>query len=208
MRIIDISQMLEDPMAYYPSLRKFELKWARHYRFGDSMSLSEIHMASHVGTHVDSPYHFIQDGKKINEIDLSVFYGTARVIEVPINKQKIDVEFLKGYDRLPERVLFKTKNSGFYKEKKFMEDYIYIDGEAAGYLAEHSVRLVGIDYVSVDKYKASGKEAHRILLLKDIVLLEGIDLNEVCEGEYKLVCFPLKVKNGEGAPCRAVLIED
>jgi arylformamidase len=207
MKIIDISQALEEPMAYYPSLKKFEFKWARHYSKGDSTSVSEISMASHVGTHLDSPYHFIENGKILSEMDLSIFYGKVKVIEVPEDKDRITADFLKTLGQLPERILFKTKNSKMYDIKEFREDYVYIDVDAAAYIAQFPVKLVGIDYVSVDVYKKS-KEAHITLLSRGIALLEGIVLNEVNAGVYKLACFPLKVKGAEGAPCRAVLIEE
>ncbi|MDK2824731.1 MAG: arylformamidase [Clostridia bacterium] len=207
MKIIDISQTLEEPMVYYPSVKKFEFKWARHYSKGDISSLSEISMGSHVGTHLDSPYHFIENGKNLNEMDLDIFYGKARVIEVPEEQDKITAEFLKTIGDLDERILFKTKNSRMYELKVFKEDYVYIDREAAAYIAQFPVKLVGIDYVSVDMYKKS-KEAHMILLSRGIALLENIVLNEVNDGLYKLVCFPIKVKDAEAALCRAVLIEE
>ncbi len=208
MRIIDISQTLEDMMVYYPSLTKFELKWKRSYKSGDNGSLSEITMASHIGTHVDSSYHFIKNGRKLDEIDLEVFYGPVRVIEIPKDMNKVEAECLKEYGELSERILFKTKNSELLKQKNFVKDYVYIDKKAAEYIAERNVRLVGIDYFSVDKYKSPDKETHKILLSKNIVLLEGINLNGISEGNYQLICFPLKIKGAEGAPCRAVLIEN
>lgn len=87
MRIIDISQPLEDSMVYYPSLTSFKLNWLKYYSRGDNRSISEFCMASHIGAHIDSPYHYILSGKKLDELDLELFYGKARVIEVE-NEQK------------------------------------------------------------------------------------------------------------------------
>ena len=207
MKVIDISQTLEDTMICYPSLKRFELNWLRNYDKGDRVNLSQISLASHVGTHVDAPYHYIKEGKKLKDIDLEIFYGPVKVVEVPRDKRQIDIEFLKKIGEIPDRILFKTRNSELYGLNEFTEEYVYIEREAANYLAESSVCLIGIDYFSVDKYKSPGKEAHLALLSKDIVLLEGIILREVEEGSYLLACFPLKVKEGEAAPCRAVLIE-
>ena len=207
MRIIDISQPLEDSMVYYPSLTSFKLNWLKYYSRGDNRSISEFCMASHIGAHIDSPYHYILSGKKLDELDLELFYGKARVIEVE-NEQKITAELLKKVGDLPERILFKTRNSQLYDKKSFTPDYVYIDSEAAKYISQFPVKLIGIDYLSIDKYQDTSKDAHKILLSKGIVLLEGIILTEVDEGDYQIVCFPIKIKGVEAAPCRAVLIDD
>jgi len=207
MRIIDISQPIEDSMVYYSSLTSFKFNWLKHYSRGDNRSISEFCMASHIGAHIDSPYHYIPNGKKLDELDLEVFYGKARIIEVE-NEQKITAEFLKKVGDLPERILFKTRNSQLYNKKSFTPDYVYIDSEAAKYISQFPVKLIGIDYLSIDKYQDTSKDAHKILLSKGIVLLEGIILTEVDEGNYQIACFPIKIKGVEAAPCRAVLIDD
>lgn len=122
--------------------------------------------------------------------------------------KKITAELLKKVGDLPERILFKTRNSQLYDKKSFTPDYVYIDSEAAKYISQFPVKLIGIDYLSIDKYQDTSKDAHKILLSKGIVLLEGIILTEVDEGDYQIVCFPIKIKGVEAAPCRAVLIDD
>lgn len=207
MKIIDISQMLDEPMALYPSLIKFNRRWLRHYSMGDNVSVSAITMACHCGSHIDAPYHYYQVGKRINEIDLELFYGSAMVIEIPDDADRINIDLVEKYDNLEKRVLFKTSNSKIrYKEKQFREDYVYVTDEVAQYLVEKGVRLVGIDYVSIDGKKEITKPVHKILLENNVLILEGLDLINVVEGKYLLVCFPIKIKDAEGSPCRAVLI--
>lgn len=206
-KLIDISQTLNDSMVHYPGLKKFELSWRRDYRNGD-MSLSEFSMANHVGTHIDSPYHFIVDGKKIRDLNLNRFYGLAQVIEIPPEQDSITVNLLKKYNLYSERILFKTVNSKHYLENDFKEDYVYISAKAAQYLAEQPIKLVGFDCFSIDKYKSETKVSHKILLSNNIIILEGINLNGVKQGDYQLICFPLKMDESEAAPCRAILVDN
>ena len=114
---------------------------------------------------------------------------------------------LKKVGDLPERILLRQGILNCNK-KSFTPDYVYIDSEAAKYISQFPVKLIGIDYLSIDKYQDTSKDAHKILLSKGIVLLEGIILTEVDEGDYQIVCFPIKIKGVEAAPCRAVLIDD
>ncbi len=209
MRIIDISQTVEIPMSAYPSLPKFERKWLRHYDNGNDMCASTINMASHTGTHMDSPYHYCEKGRKILEIELERYYGICQVIEVPTDKKSIDIEFLKGLEISEQRILFKTTNSEFrYKDKKFHLDFVYLEGDAARYLIEKGVNLIGIDYCSIDPSSSKDKPAHHAILDNDGSILEGIDLDGVQPGKYILSCLPIKIEGSEGSPCRAVLIEE
>lgn len=209
MRIIDISQAVEIPMAAYPSLPKFERKWIRHYDNGHDMCASVINMASHTGAHMDSPYHYCEKGRKILEIEIERYYGICQVVEVPEENKSIDIEFLKKIKITEKRVLFKTTNSKFrYKSKEFQDDFVYLEGDAAKYLIENKVNLIGIDYCSIDPKGSNEKPAHHAILDNDGSILEGIDLDGVEEGKYILSCLPIKIEGSEGAPCRAVLIKE
>ena len=87
------------------------------------------------------------------------------------------------------------------------KEYIYISEDAAEYLAEIGVKLVGIDYLSVEQYGAARPAAHIILLKAGVVLVEGLNLSEVQPGHYDLICLPLLIRGGDGSPCRAVLVD-
>lgn len=209
MKLIDISQTVGTPMSAYPSLPKFERKWMRHYDNGNNMCVSSINMALHTGTHMDSPYHYCETGRKILDIELERYYGVCEVIELPEDKKSVDLEFVKSIASFELRSLFKTTNSKFrYKDKTYHEDFVYVEGDAAKYLIDKGVKLIGIDYCSIDGPKSKGKEAHHAILDNDGSILEGIDLDGVNPGKYILSCLPIKFDGAEGSPCRAILIEE
>ena len=106
------------------------------------------------------------------------------------------------------RLLLHTDNSALWdKSQEFVRDFVYLDGDAARWLVERGLRLVGNDYLSVEKFGAERPVTHLTLLGAGVVILEGLDLREVAQGAYTLVCLPLKITGGDGAPARVVLIE-
>jgi arylformamidase len=137
---------------------------------------------------------------------LTATMGPARVIEITDPRQVTAGE-LRGHSlRAGERVLFRTSNSArCWQAGRFVEDFVYISEQAAGYLAETRVRTVGIDYLSVGGYHADGAKIHRILLTAGIWIIEGLDLSAVRAGRYELICLPVKLHGSDGAPARAVL---
>lgn len=207
MKIINISQNIASEMVCYPGLSNFNSTWARTYE-KDMIRLSEISMATHVGTHIEAPYHLLEDGSKLDESDLGVFYGKAEVIDLSFVEQKITKETVTKYiNAKADKILLKTKNSSLFNHDSFRRDYVYIDGDAARLLVKRNIHLIGFDYASVDKYKDKHKKTHKILFSNNIVILENINLNGVSPGQYILACFPLHIEAIEASPCRAVLIK-
>jgi arylformamidase len=167
-------------------------------------------MGAHSGTHVDAPVHFIAGGNTVESLPLSVLMGLAEVIEVSPDVLVIDEDLIQKNCRSNlERVLFKTRNSEFWgsPENGFRVDYTYIDPAAAQRLVSLGVKLVGIDYLSIERYQSSTFATHEILLSHGVVVLEGLDLRNVSGGRYELICLPLKIAggSGDGAPARAIL---
>ena len=172
---------------------------------GDSWNLSELKFGSHCGTHIDAPYHFNENGITVDQIPLDALIGMVTVFDIK-NKEKIDVEDLKPLEiENCERVIFKTINSTYWKRAKFTKDFVYITKGAATYLAENNVKLIGIDYLSIDQFDNMHADAHHILLKKGVIIIEGLDLNKVKPGNYELIALPLKIKDGDGSPARVVL---
>ena len=203
---IDVSVALRNGMVHWPGDPPFEIERVHDMSEGDSNNLSRIHMGAHSGTHIDAPLHFIASGKGIDEMPLEVTVGRARVIEISDTVSIKPRELRHHRIQRGERILFKTSNSPrLWKTNSFVEDFVFISKEAARFLAERGVMLVGIDYLSVGGYKRNGSEVHRMLLEAGIWLIEGLDLSRVAPGKYELICLPLKILNGEGAPARAVL---
>jgi kynurenine formamidase len=207
-RWIDISYPIEPGMAVYPGNPDFIVNRVRDIEKGDSVNISQIVMGSHTGTHIDAPRHFIEDGMCVSDIPLDWLNGSAMVIDAT-GFNSISVDFLKQYE-IDEgmRLLFKTDNSNTENAGKILNDYCTLDYEAAEYLVEKQVRLVGIDYLSVERPKElriKGKSVHVTLLEKNIIILEGLSLGAVSEGEYELHCLPLRFENGDGCPVRCSL---
>jgi arylformamidase len=210
MQIYDVSVPLSSSTPTYPSDPVIEIKQWRTLAGGDSSNVSLINFGLHSGTHVDAPAHFIKDGARVESLPLESLIGEAQVVEVGDNARAIDESFvvdncLSG----SQRILFKTRNSAFWNntENGFREDYTYIEPAAANRLANAGIKLVGIDYLSVERFKSDDFATHLALLSRGVVIVEGLDLRAVPAGFYDLICLPLKIAegSGDGAPARVVL---
>lgn len=203
--IIDISIPLSSNTVVYPGDPQIKVEVFKEWSVTTS-KLSEITMGTHSGTHIDSPSHCLESGKRIEDLPLDIFVGPARVLDFSSLAEKITKEDLVNKNvKIGERILAKTRNSkeGF---ETWRDNFVYLDGEAADYLAFVGIKLFGIDYLSVKQKGSKDNRAHTSLLSKDIPILETIDLSKVEEGEYFLVCAPLKISGVEGAPTRAILL--
>jgi len=210
MAIYDVSVPITPVTPVYPGDPGIEIQqWSALAR-GDSSNVSFLHLGAHTATHVDAPAHFIEGGNKISSLSLEVLIGPARVIEVPVAMMEIDVAFLGELDLdSVTRILFKTRNSAFWSESGavFHRDFTYLTADAAEALVEKGVRLVGIDYLSIEKFKSGTHPTHLSLLSRGVVILEGLNLQNVPAGDYELICLPLLIAagTGDGAPARTVL---
>lgn len=175
---------------------------------GDPVTMSKLEIISHTGTHVDTPLHFIPGGSTITDMPLDATVGPARVIEIKDQKM-VTVEELEPYDiKEGERILLKTRNSPVtYESATFVEDYVYISIDAARYLADRNIRMVGLDNITIGYFKdeESIVATHRALLEKGIYILEAVALDGVEPGEYELIFLPLKLLKGDACPGRAIL---
>ena len=206
-RYHDISVPIHAGMAVYEGDPPVELALFSSIERGDPANVSRLSMGAHTGSHVDAPLHFLSDGRAANEIPLDVLLGPALVMEFTgterISRDDLAAAHLGG----EERILFRTSNSGLWRKDRFQKEYIYISEDAAEYLVEIGIKLVGIDYLSVERYGATRPATHLTLLGAGVVLLEGLDLSEVQAGRYDLICLPLLIRGGDGSPCRAILVE-
>ena len=203
---IDISVPLRDGMVHWPGDHPISIKHVQDMEQGDTANLTMIAMGAHSGTHIDAPLHFIQQGEGVDEMPLDATVGRARVIEIRDPESIKPDELLRHHIRRGERILFKTRNSSSaWQTNVFVEDFVFISDEAASFLVERGVRIVGVDYLSVGSFKRGGSHVHKILLGAGIWIIEGLDLSQVSHGNYELICLPLKLKQGDGAPARAIL---
>jgi arylformamidase len=204
MEIYDISMPLQAGMAKYPSLRDFEHRFEKTFLGGDGVNLSCIRMQNHLGTHVDAPLHYIEDGRDISLMAAEIFVGDAYVVESPTNE--IHASLISMAPPHYTRLLFKTPHSRSKEDNCGKEIFSFFGDEAARALVQRHPHLVGIDSFSVDCLGRKDKFVHKTLLGEGIALLEGINLSDVSAGAFWISCPPLKVVGAEGAPCRAILI--
>ena len=205
MRIYDVTVPLSSEVPAFPGDPPFEIQHLHRIGQGSAYALSRIAMGSHSGTHVDAPAHFIRGGATVDELPLEILLGKARVVELRVSAriEREDLEALDLSDDL--RVLLKTRMSGQLRQPAFQEDHTYLTPDAAVYLAQIGIKLVGIDYLSIEKFGSEDYASHRALLTAGVVIVEGLDLSEVEAGEYEMACLPLRVVGAEGAPARVVL---
>lgn len=205
---IDVSLPLRNAMLHWPTDAPPRIERIQDVDRGDRVTLTELTIISHTGTHIDAPLHFIRHGGTIDQMPLDTTVGPARVIEIKDGESIKPGELSAHRIRRGERLLFKTSNSSrVYRMDDFVEDYVFLTIEAARFLAERGVRMVGLDCLSVGTVKDRDNlhETHRTLLRSGIYILEGLDLSRVEPGRYELVCLPLRLARGDGAPARAIL---
>ena len=204
-KIIDISVPLSTGLARCPDDPPFELIATASMSQGAAYNASRVAMSSHYGTHVDAPRHFLPDGATVDALPLDLLIGKARVVDLQVAEriQRADLEALDLRDDI--RVLIRTRMSGQMRSGALREDGVYLAADAARYVVQAGIKLVGLDYLSVDRISAGEYPAHRELLAAGVVVLEGLDLTDVAPGEYELICLPLRLCGADGAPARVVL---
>ena len=203
---IDVSVTLHTGMVSWPGDPPVSIVPFKEIARGGSSNVSKLSMGAHTGTHMDAPRHFFTTARGLDTMPLAATIGPARVIEIR-DRESIKVEELHCHRiRRGERILFKTYGSAArWRRPDFDRDYVYVTAEAARFLAERGVRIVGVDYLSVGGYKKDGAETHRALLGAGIWIIEGLNLSAIKPGRYDLVCLPLRILASDGAPARAAL---
>jgi len=208
--IYDISLTISNDLPVWPGDTPIALVRNKDMQHGELYTLSQITTTVHVGSHLDAPMHFVRDGHGVDQIDLNKLIGPCFVIDLP-NVDSIDAQSLE-WANLPAqttRLLCRTRNSEYWArgDTKFHTDFVAIDPSAAEWIVQRGIQLVGVDYLSVGAYEG-GIPTHEILLSNGVVPVEGLDLSRIEPDEYQLICLPLKLKDCDGAPVRAVLMRD
>lgn len=208
MKIYDITIPITQDMPVWPGDSGVKITQVSSIEEGDNSNVSHLSLGSHTGTHVDAPLHFVPGGLTLDQVPLERFIGDVQVLEI----MDVDLITAETFGRLnirikSSRILIKTRNSLIWEkgDKNFQKAFVALSPDAAQYLVEHQVKLIGIDYLSIAPFRES-RPTHEVLLSAGIVILEGIDLTEVEPGEYQLYCLPLKVVGIDGAPARVILV--
>lgn len=202
MPFFDATVPLKANMMSFPGDPAVKIEGLFDRKHGDPFNLALLSLGTHSGTHIDAPSHYLDGGLTVDEIPPEILIGPGIVLDMR-NKSRIDLVSLKDVDLSSnERVLFKTDNSPWLNESSFRDDFVYLTEDAARHLVSKGIRLVGIDYLSIERYGNVGAPVHRILLEAQVVIVEGIDLSEVPPGPCDIFCLPLRVELGDGAPAR------
>lgn len=200
---IDITQPLTNDIAVWPGDLPFTFKISVTKEQTGSVNIGQIHTGVHTGTHIDAPYHFDEHGKKVHELDINLYVGKARIIDVTghaiIGKEELDQYDLEGVERL----LLKT--SAARDVKHFPERFTVLRENIGTFLKEKGIRLLGTDSPSVDPVDSKSLTAHHSLNQNGIYILENIVLTTIKPGDYELIALPLSIVGADASPVRAVL---
>ena len=211
MRVIDVSLGIGPDLLVWPGDPSVDVLPRRQISAGDAANVSELRMGTHTGTHVDPPNHFVEGASGIDSLSVDLLVGNAIVADARHLDRPIDVADLEKLS-IPdgaERVLLRTGNSELWRQPRveFPDTYACLTEDSARWVVDRGVKLIGVDFLSVEQKGAEGHPVHHTLLENGVVIVEGLNLADVEPGEYLLVCLPLKIVGGDGGPARAVLIE-
>ena len=208
-KIFDITVEISESTLVWEGDPGVKVRQVLSINKGAAYNLSRLYLGVHNGSHVDAPLHFLEHGKSIDQFPLSAMVGPVQVVEIDDHIDLITTDVLKTAGIHPEtkRLLFKTKNSDYWKRniRNFQKNYCGVTTDGAQFLATLNLKLVGIDYLSISPL-SDLEEPHRILMRKDVIILETVNLSGMKPGFYDLFCLPLKLVGCEGAPARVILM--
>ncbi len=210
MKIYDLTVPIHTTMAVWPGDPKVSNGLESSIKAGNDANITKIQMSAHTGTHIDAPFHFVDEGISIDLLDLNLLIGEAEVIEIDHDVKMITASTLAdvGKVKWPPRILFKTNNSHkkLLEKPEFSRDFVSLSVDASEFLIANGVKLVGIDYLSIAPFE-NGDQTHVVLLENEIIVIEGLNLKEVNPGVYQLIALPIKLQGADGAPARVVLLQ-
>lgn len=210
LKFIDISLPISPDLPVWPGDPPVVLERVKSISEGSASNDSRMGCSVHTGTHVDAPLHFIDQGAPVEQLPLDILVGPTEVIEVQ-DSDVITQAILENLTLREDttRLLIKTRNSDLWRDAKhgFNPDFVALDSQAARWVVDQGIRLVGVDYLSVQRFGDKDPATHRILLEAGVVIVEGLDMREVKPGTYQLICLPIKLVGSDGAPARTILIE-
>ena len=208
--IHDVTVPLRPDVATYPGEPGPRLALLKSRAKGDAADVRELTLALHTGTHVDAPTHFIDGGATVDQLPIEVLVGRCRVVDVEAAPHVTAVALAAAVGpHAPERLLLRTRNSSgprpVWTAPEFVRDFAAIAPDGARWLVDHGVKLVGVDYLSIEPFDAKEPLAHLVLLGAGVVAVEGLDLRRVPAGSYRLHCLPIPLVGADGAPARVLL---
>ena len=213
MRIFDITVPISELTPVPPGESRIQIEKLSRITLGEQENTSRIHLGTHTGTHVDAPFHIEQQGLTVDRLPLDLLIGPAFIAEVDeVQGNAVDVFDLARlhFPKETTRLLVKTRNSRLWENgfSEYERDYVYLAPQTAQWLVRRGIQLLGWDYLSIDAFGAKDHRAHQTLLGAGVIVVEGLDLGRVPSGPCQLICLPLKLKDGDGAPARVLVIRN
>jgi arylformamidase len=201
----DLTATISEKTVVFPGDPEYKTEDICSLGKGSQYQLCHMHFGNHTGTHIDFPAHVIKGGKTSSDYLIEKLIGSGLIIEVPDTTKSVTRTFILEQSILPnDFVFFKTANSKLSKQGKFVDKYVYIEPEAAEELIKKGVKIVGIDYISVDKYEAEDLPVHKSLLSNDVLIVEGLELNNAPIGRCKIYIMPINIQEMDGLPVRVI----
>lgn len=205
MKLYDATLPIREGMVTFPGDPPFKTKPFFQRQKEDPFDLALLSMGTHLGTHLDPPAHYLDRGATVDELPLDALVGSGVVLDMT-GRPSVDRQALEESEMGDHvRILLKTDNSPRLLEPSFHEDYVHLTEDGARYLVRRGVQLVGIDYLSIERYKNPGAPVHHALLEAAVVVVEGVHLLDIAPGPYEIFCLPLRIKGADGAPARVIL---
>lgn len=203
--LYDLTAEISSKLVVFPGDPQYSSEPLSSLEAGQTFNLCHMHLGNHTGTHVDFPAHTIKEGKTSSDFSIEYLTGQGVIIKVPSGEKSITKEFVSRQSIMrSDIVFFKTANSERSKHEVFTDQYVYMEPEATVELFKKGVKVVGIDYISVDRYDDEHLTVHNTLLSREILIVEGLELSEIPEGRYELFIMPLKIQNMDGLPARVI----
>lgn len=201
--LYDLTAEISSELVAFPGDPRFYSEVVSALEHGQKFKLCHMQLGNHTGTHIDFPAHTVAGGKTSSDFPLEYLTGPGIIIKVPAEEMSITRAFVSSQPIMAsDIVFFKTANSQKSKQEPFTEQYVYIEPDAAEELLQKGVKIVGIDYISVDKYEDEDLSAHNKLLTKEILIVEGLELKAIPEGRYDIFIVPLHIPLMDGLPAR------
>lgn len=204
-QIYDLSSEISSKLVAFPGDPKYSSESITSLENGQKFNLCHMHLGNHTGTHIDYPAHTISGGKSSSHFPIEYLIGPGIIIKVPPSEKSITKDFVAIQPIMKsDIVFFKTENSKISKHEEFTAQYVYIEPEAATELFEKGAKIVGIDYISVNRYDDENLTVHNLLLSKEVLIVEGLELDQIPEGRYEIFIMPLKTADMDGQPARVI----
>lgn len=210
MPIVDLTHTLDRDMPVFPGTPQpsFEPK---HTIDANGFSQLEIRTYSHMGTHIDAPFHMLGDGKTLDELPIDQFIGTATILPLhQLKGKEIRIEHLEKYEeqiKMVDFLLFDLGWRSYWGQDSFFHNFPCLTLEAAQWLTKWDLKGIGMDSCSVDPIDAEVFEIHHTILGAEMLIIENLTHLEKVKPEFfQFQCFPLKIKRADGCPVRAVAV--